>query len=48
MNKQNLEHEEEELLRKYQKRNKKKKPKMRVDSKGVKDLQGLITKKINK
>jgi len=48
MNKQNFENEEEALSRKYQKRNKKKGTKMRVDSKSVKDLKGLIIKKINK
>ncbi|MCK4539910.1 hypothetical protein KAU09_02015 [Candidatus Parcubacteria bacterium] len=45
MNKQNLEHEEEALSRKYQKRNKKKGVKMRVDSKSVKELQQIIKKK---
>ncbi|MEA1963229.1 MAG: hypothetical protein U9M94_03260 [Patescibacteria group bacterium] len=48
MDKQNLENKEELVLQKYKKKDKKKKTKMRVDSKGIKDLQGLIIKKINK
>ena len=48
MNKQNFKNEEEAVLRKQQKRDKKKKPKMRVDSGAVKDLCELIRKKIDK
>ena len=49
MNKQNLENKEELVLQKYKKKDKKKKPKMRVDSKNVGKLQQIIRKKaVNK
>ena len=48
MNKQNFENEEEAVSRKQQKRNKKKKPKMKVDSGSVKDLQRVIKDKTPK
>lgn len=45
MNKQNLDHEEVKILKQIEKREKKKKVKMRVSGAGVKGLQKIIKEK---
>ncbi|MFH1428006.1 MAG: hypothetical protein ABIG60_05805 [Patescibacteria group bacterium] len=45
MNKQNINNLEIDLEKKYQKRDKRKKPKMKVSGAGVKELQKIIIKK---
>lgn len=48
MNKQNYNNLEEEVLKKYKKREKKKKPKMKVSGGSVKNLGKIIYKKASK
>ncbi|MFH1823019.1 MAG: hypothetical protein ABH830_04960 [Patescibacteria group bacterium] len=45
MNKQNINNLEIDLEKKYQKRDKRKRPKMKVSGAGVKELQKIIIKK---
>jgi len=44
MNKQNLSNIEKEVERKYERRDKRKKPKMKVSGSGVKRLQKIISR----